>query len=474
METSHGWFRAFRDLEPEYQSVPLTVSGKLPSWLEGSLYRVGVGQYTAFGQRLPHWFDGDGAVLRVELGRGEARATARLVRTEFAEWERSRGQLFLGTYGKAPLGLWRRVLSIFDTSFYRNAANTNVFFWNDRLFALWEGGPPTELDPLTLQTRGATTLGGLVKGGFSAHPHHVAGHGIVNFGVRNFPPRFFLYRLDANGAVSRQRGPSTGGRGFLHDFWATDRLVVLAMPPVFVDAWGMIAKGRAVADSFVWKAEKGSFLWVKPVDGKGRLWRLPEPVLPLHFANAFESRGKLVVDFIAVKDLVPLKELDTMAKGFRGPSEDGYLYRCELDLDTRDVGWRRVSPCVIDLPRLSPGDVGREYRWLYGCGFEPDGEREFYDALVRIDVSDGTVLRRGFGRLRYPSEPIVARNPSGTGEEALLTVVFDAETLTSSLVVLRPDDFLGEPMAVAPLPHPFPLTFHGCWVPRGARAEQPR
>src|SRR5690349_16864844 len=62
-----SWFKAFQDLVTEYPYEPLRVEGSIPKDLNGTLYRVGPGQFTAFGKRLPHWFDGDGAVFSLDL-----------------------------------------------------------------------------------------------------------------------------------------------------------------------------------------------------------------------------------------------------------------------------------------------------------------------------------------------------------------------------------------------------------------------
>merc|ERR1712137_547435 len=54
----------------------------------------------------------------------------------------------------------------------KNLANTNVLSWGGRLLALWEGGKPYELNPVSLATLGETNLAGTLKDGdqFTAHP----------------------------------------------------------------------------------------------------------------------------------------------------------------------------------------------------------------------------------------------------------------------------------------------------------------
>lgn len=470
----HGWFESFRDLQAEYEGVPCEVSGRLPASLKGTLFRVGVGQYTAFGKRLPHWFDGDGAVLRVELTGEGARATAKLVRSEGGREEHDAGHHFLGSYGLAPQGLWRRVLSIFNNTYYRNAANTSVLYWNDRLFALWEGGPPTELNPLTLQTLGPATLGGAIKGAFSAHPHHVLADGsIVNFGVRNVPPHFRIYRLNSTGIVTSWKSASTGGRGFLHDFWVTPRHIILALPPVFVDPVKMILKGKTIAESLIWKPEAGTLFVVEPREGEGkrRTFKM-EPFLPLHFTNAFDDGDGVVADVVGVHDMKPVDDLGTMAKGYRDKVRDGFLHRIEMKGQGGQARVRRICDAIFDVPRLAPSDVGNDYRYAFGGSMDPEvGEEEFFDALLRIDVKSGEKAILRFGANRYPSEPILI--PDENGGHHVLTLVFDAQARKSELQLFDAKSWGAPPIAAIRLPHPFPLTFHGSWVPRGARTELP-
>ena len=69
-------------------------------------------------------------------------------------------------------------------------ANTNVVFWAGRLLALWEGGQPTKLDPLSLGTAGPTDLLGTVPPdkSFTAHPRLDAATGkIVAFSYKPNP-----------------------------------------------------------------------------------------------------------------------------------------------------------------------------------------------------------------------------------------------------------------------------------------------
>ena len=46
-----------------------------------------------------------------------------------------------------------------------------------------------------------------------------------------------------------------------------------------------------------------------------------------------------------------------------------------------------------------------------------------------------------------------------------MTLVYDATTDRSDLVILHAQDFTGEPVATVHLPQRVPFGFHGNWVP---------
>ena len=65
-------------------------------------------------------------------------------------------------------------------------ANTALYEWNGKLWALWEAHRPFILDPQTLETRGEDDLGGLLREAqpFCAHPQFDAATGrLVGFSL---------------------------------------------------------------------------------------------------------------------------------------------------------------------------------------------------------------------------------------------------------------------------------------------------
>ena len=72
--------------------------------------------------------------------------------------------LFRGSFGtQKPGGAGRNAFDIF----MKNAANTNVIYFEGRLLALFEAAQPIAMNPYSLKTLGPDLLGGNIKAGAS-------------------------------------------------------------------------------------------------------------------------------------------------------------------------------------------------------------------------------------------------------------------------------------------------------------------
>ncbi|MFM7511084.1 MAG: carotenoid oxygenase family protein, partial [Bacteroidota bacterium] len=84
------------------------LAGHLPTDLRGTLYRNGPARFERGGTRADHWFDGDGAVLRVHFDGEKAVATYRYVRSAgFVEEEAADRCLYRGYGSLPPGGFWQ-------------------------------------------------------------------------------------------------------------------------------------------------------------------------------------------------------------------------------------------------------------------------------------------------------------------------------------------------------------------------------
>ena len=277
--------------EHDYDVEP---DGELPAELSGTLYRNGPGRWQDHtGRPLHHLFDGDGMISAFTIGGGKVHYRNRYVRTQ--HYRGRSGTRHLGT--EAAGGLLGNIARLPP-----NLANTNVVAHAGRLYALWEGGPPHEVDPETLETRGLRRFGGQLRwiGTYSAHPCLCPSSGeMINFGVEFIPtPHLRVYRTDRNGRLRYHRSVSLPYVAMVHDFAITERYMVFVVSPVIPDAVPIALGLRSFGDGMRYRPERGSSFILLPRDG-GPIRRIDhEGVLQFHLSNAFDDRGDVVVDVI--------------------------------------------------------------------------------------------------------------------------------------------------------------------------------
>ena len=159
-----GLFAPVRD---EITAEDLEVIGEIPRDLNGVYLRNGPNRrYAARGRY--HWFDGDGMVHAMAFEDGQARYRNRYVRTKaFTREEAAGGALWTGVMESPtgnPVGT-ARGLPLKDT------ANTDLVHHDGKVLATWYlCGQPMTLDPLSLETLGAETFLGTLRGDVMAHP----------------------------------------------------------------------------------------------------------------------------------------------------------------------------------------------------------------------------------------------------------------------------------------------------------------
>ena len=133
------------------RTTDIRVRGKIPAGLRGTLYRNGAARFKLGSTRYSHWFDGDGMVQAFSFEGGKASHLGVLLRTPKLLEEESAGRFLYAGFGTTLADS----LPV-DRPDMLNTANINVLAMNNGrdLYALWEGGSATQLNPKTLAVEG--------------------------------------------------------------------------------------------------------------------------------------------------------------------------------------------------------------------------------------------------------------------------------------------------------------------------------
>ena len=178
-----------------------------------------------------------------------------------------------------------------------NISNTSVVMQGERLLSLWEGGPPTALDPATLDTHGIEDFRGVLKA-FSAHPKIDPDTGeLFNFGI-DYGAKTTLtpYKLD-RGILTRLPQVVLPYPVMNHDFVLTARYMVFCLGPILLHPLRFMLGFKSFDRALHWEGSKPTRILLVPRDGVGEpRWIETDAFFQFHFANGFEEDGDLVLD----------------------------------------------------------------------------------------------------------------------------------------------------------------------------------
>ncbi len=438
------------------QAGTASVEGRMPADLQGSFYRNGPGRFELGGERYHHWFDGDGFVQRWTIGGGQVRHAGRFVETRRFLDESQAGQFLYPSFGTHVA---RRGFRDNDTL---NAANTNLLPFNGRLYALWEGGSATEVDPATLATVGIKTWAEDLRAmPFSAHPKLDPQGGMWNFGALPGSGRIAVYQIGADGQVLRTALIPVPQQAMVHDFVVSAKHLVFLVPPYDLKP----GKELSFAERHAW-AGSGSnarplraVVVAKDTLAVRQVFELP-PRMLFHFGNAWEDGACTRFDVVLHEGDV-LAELGGLMAGERGASLQTRSEAVQVCLDYA-AGQARISRLfgASEFPRVMPQVVGSRHRRLALLG---SGGRGQLSTVNMVDTDSGKVDGYDFGAGWQVEEHVLVprRNAGRETDGYLVGVAQDLRKGVGVLAVFDAARVGAGPLALARLPYRTPHCFHG-------------
>ena len=462
--------RSLRTLSEAHCAAGLAATtGAVPVELSGRLYRIGPGRFEDEAGPFRHWFDGEGLITCVEFNGGEVSTASSLVRpaetTKAELWER-------GRFGRSPKGRWRSLRSLFDPELLVNPANTALMVWQDRLFALYEGGLPTEIDPDTLDTVGETSFG-IVKRGFGAHPKvHRRTGALINQGFRSpWQPHLDYFWLGETGVVKRLASVPFCGSLLTHDFAVTDRYIVSFCPPLFPDAPAILGRQKPSSEALQWKPEKGTQVLITSIDGSETVLRLnASAFFYSHTANAYEEGDEIVVHGATAADAGAMDWIASIQSdaAVLAPSTTGRMTEIRIAPRTGEISKHTIVDCPFDYPVVDPRLTGKRHRFIYGVGFRDERKAydDLFDCVLRLDTVEGAVVKCDFGEGHYVSEPVFVPHSQDCNEDHgwLVCLNYDANFDESYVAIIDTNAMVD--IAIVPLGRSLPMSFHGLWLAR--------
>jgi carotenoid cleavage dioxygenase len=454
----------FAPVERELDADDLLVLGELPRELDGMFVRNGPNpQFPPLGKH--HWFDGDGMLHAVRIGRGRASYSNRFVHTRALDLERKRGR---------PLwtGLLERARFDNPEGATKATANASLVWHADRLLALQEHSEPYEIGLPALETLGPFTFGRRLRHPLAPHPKIDPVTGEM-FAIGASPvakPHLQYTVIAADGTLSYSTAVELPIGVLMHDFAITERCAVFMNHPYTYDVRRWL-RNEPIAR---FEPERGSYLGVLPrrESGANVRWYPIAPCFVNHVANAWDEGESLVVDVFHRAGL----DLEADVEPGAGPPQTTRLWRWRIDPRTGSVRESQLDDRNAELPSIHPARVGRRARWVFASRFRTDVRLPLADGLLKYDLEKGASAElHPFGPNRNGGEGVFVPRPGSTGEDDgwVLAFVHDEAEGRSELVVVDARDFTAPPRARVLLPQRVPYGLHGVWLERSALEAGP-
>jgi carotenoid cleavage dioxygenase len=434
----------------------LPVTGEIPAGLAGAFYRNGPNpQFDPGGDY--HWFGGDGMIHGFFVEDGKVRYRNRYVRTPKWLAENAAGRKLFGTFGN-PMTTDPSVMGQDG-----GVANTNIVWHANRLLALEEGHKPTELDPITLETRGYVEA---YRGRVTAHPKidpvtgemiwfaYSAGeaplNATVSYGVTS-----------AAGEVLRRDDFEAPYSSMVHDFLVTQDHVLFPILPLT----GSLQRAMNGGPAYAWEPQKGAFVGVMARNAGVETirWFQTQACYVFHPMNAWEEGSRIFADVMEY----PVAPLFPNADGSRGQETTAKLVRWTFDLagSSDDIKREVLDDMAGEFPRFDERRAGLAYRhgWFAGNSRRPGGFG--FDAIAHVDLATGKRTTHELAAADATGEPIfVPRSASAPeGDGWVIAVVYRGAEDRSDFMVFDAQDLPAGAIAIARLPRRVPFGFHGNW-----------
>lgn len=454
MLATPDWSLVTGDIEADVapQAMRL-VQGRAPAGLSGILYRNGPAKFRRPGRNAEHWFDGDGLIRRFAIDGDQVQLAARFADTPKRRQESRLDAMVMPGFGTQP-DPRAEISSADDVS----AANTSVLLAGGDLWALWEGGSPLAMDPISLETRGFVSLRPDLKGmPFLAHPRIEPDGTIWNLGLG--ASQAIVWRLSPEGSLQDAQVVALPRASYLHDFTATDRHLVIVLQP-----WVRVRNTMPFADGFEWQAGAGTQVLVLDKNdlSQRRVYELPDFGF-FHLGDAWRDGDDIRFDVCALPDM------DFAARGaqrvLNGVPVGGEPARLALaTLRANGTADLQRLPVIGEFPKGDPRRAGLPRQLtVHTTGETPD--RPFASAIGVTDWSSGQSRAFDFGLNHVTDEFLFVPRPGGNREDDgwLVGPSLNLAERATELHVLDVARIEDGPVATWRASVALPAAFHGTW-----------
>lgn len=476
---SNSDFLLYKSLNQEINIPKLTVIGKIPEWLQGTLFRIGPNKFETSNQTIKHIFDGFSMVHAFSINNGQVSYSNKFLQTNYYKNALKSGYITRG-FDSDPCGsIFACAATIFsnliisDYYDYDNA-NVNIIKLNENNFIAMTETPQAIKFDNNLNTIGSFSFSGDILGQVTtAHPHfdhHT--NKLINY-ITNIGKNstYSIYSTDI--VTMHQKliaSVPVTNPSYMHSFGLTKNYIILTEIPLRLSPLKMLLSCKPFIENYEWNSKNNTIFTVINRNTGELVGRYEtESFFMFHHINAFEEDNNIIIDLIAYKNPQIIKNfiLDNklLSKNHEKINFNPKRYR--LNLANKSIQVSLLASINLEMPRINYERYNtKPYKFVYGISGWEIGDTEH--SLIKLNVSNGSNINWSRPDC-FPGEPIFIATPknkldSNLNSEIedngiLLSVVLDTKNKNSFLLIL--DASTMREIARAQVPQNIPFCLHG-------------
>lgn len=455
-----------KDAKEVDEPMELKVTGHVPEWLKGKLFRNGPGKFSVGDKRLTHWFDGFALVSSFEFKKNKIYYQAAFLKSDQLLESIELNDLKLSGFGQNLGESPAKHISRDGQKVKTANASINIERIGRHLIAFGETPLPIEFEPATLKTIGIFDYNDNLKKAKTWESAHMkrdpADGALYNFYIDyGKKSAYVIYKIEDK-TTSRKllARHEVSEPSYMHDFSITENYVILTAYPLVVNPIDLLNPKYSFIGAHRWEPDRRTTVYI--FDKKtGELVSAldTQAMFAFHHINAFEGKDGLINLYLSASDngdvVVKLGEAKTKYANVQ-------LQKMVIDLNKSSIDIIRLSKKSYEMPSIKGTLVGRENHYFYAVWYNPPGNKKGF-GLVKYDVKTNKTehwLHEGL----FPGEPLFVSNPAAKNEDdgVILSVVYDKSNKESFLVII--DAHSMKELARAEMPQSLPIGLHGRFI----------
>ncbi|EPY81799.1 beta,beta-carotene 15,15-monooxygenase [Camelus ferus] len=322
-----------RNKKEQREPVRATVTGKIPSWLQGILLRNGPGMHTVGETRYNHWFDGLALLHSFTIRDGEVYYRSKYLRSDTYNSNVEANRIVVSEFGTMAYpdpckNIFSKAFSYLSHTIpdFTDNCLINIMRCGEDFYATTETNYIRKINPQTLETLEKVDYRKYVAVNLAtSHPHYDAAGNVLNIGtsiVDKGKTKYVIFKIPATvpGAGKKGQKPlkhtevfcSITARSLLspsyyHSFGITENYIIFLEQPFRMDILKMATayiRGVSWASCLAFHGEDKTYIHI--IDQRTRKPMLTkfymDPMVIFHHVNAYEEDGCLLFDVIAYGD----------------------------------------------------------------------------------------------------------------------------------------------------------------------------